>query len=173
MQANWIFNLYVFVSAANDDRRTSLLTHHLQYGSHGHSRGLFLHRLQDLHRLHGHQRFHVRYNTLFTSTHLSPFLNTISRVPCVYFFFPETSGRSLEEMDEIFAQVSGFKGAFDVVRVARELPRRYGRNGELLIAYEDTDEARDVAERRRSSVAAGAESHKDAYGTGTTYSEKA
>lgn len=59
-------------------------------------------------------------------------------VPCVYFFYPETAYRSLEEMDEIFHQSTS---VWDVVRVAREKPRRYGKNGELLIDYRDTDEA--------------------------------
>lgn len=67
---------------------------------------------------------------------------------------PETAGRSLEEMDEIFHQVHGLKGVFSVVKVAREMPRRYGKKGELLIAYDETAEARRVSERRRSSVAA-------------------
>jgi hypothetical protein len=69
-------------------------------------------------------------------------------VPSVYFFFPETAYRSLEEMDEIFHKTTN---AFDVVGVAHEMPHRYGKRGELLIDYEDTEEAR-VAERRRSSV---------------------
>lgn len=60
-------------------------------------------------------------------------------VPCVYFFFPETAYRSLEEMDSIFQKVSGWKGAFDVVHVARTEPRRYGKNGELLIAYDEAE----------------------------------
>jgi hypothetical protein len=67
---------------------------------------------------------------------------------------PETAGRSLEEMDEIFHQVHGFKGIFTAVKVAREMPRRYGKHGELLINYDETPEARRVSERRRSSVAA-------------------
>ncbi|KAK9779846.1 putative General substrate transporter [Seiridium cardinale] len=73
-------------------------------------------------------------------------------VPCVYFFYPETAGRSLEEMDEIFHDVHGPKGAFDVVHVAKTKPRRYGKKGELLINYEETPEAQHTA-RRRSSVA--------------------
>lgn len=58
-------------------------------------------------------------------------------VPVTYFCFPETRRRSLEEMDEVFAEVHGFKGVFDVVHVARTKPNRYGRNGELLIAVVD------------------------------------
>jgi hypothetical protein len=69
-------------------------------------------------------------------------------VPSVYFFFPETAGRSLEEMDEIFHKTTT---PFDVVKVAHDMPRRYGKRGELLINYADTEEARDT-ERRRSSV---------------------
>lgn len=42
-------------------------------------------------------------------------------VPTIYFFFPETGGRSLEEIDEIFLKS---KSIFDTVRVANELPKR-------------------------------------------------
>jgi sugar porter (SP) family MFS transporter len=41
--------------------------------------------------------------------------------PVVYFFCPETSNRSLEEIDEIFLQADGF---FNVVKVANSLPYR-------------------------------------------------
>lgn len=40
-------------------------------------------------------------------------------VPIIYYFFPETAGRSLEEMDKIFALS---KGMCDPVRIARLLP---------------------------------------------------
>jgi len=43
-------------------------------------------------------------------------------LPGVYFFFPETSGRSLEEVDEIFLKS---KSIFDTVRVAKALPKDY------------------------------------------------
>lgn len=69
-------------------------------------------------------------------------------VPCVYFFFPETAGRSLEEMDEIFHKTTN---PFNVVKISYELPHRYDKRGNLLIDYHDTEEHRDV-ERRRSSV---------------------
>ncbi|KIY03450.1 uncharacterized protein Z520_00141 [Fonsecaea multimorphosa CBS 102226] len=42
-------------------------------------------------------------------------------VPIIFLFFPETAGRSLEELDEIFA---ASKSIWDPVRVARKLPRR-------------------------------------------------
>lgn len=79
-------------------------------------------------------------------------------VPCVYFFFPETAGRSLEEMDEIFHDVHGVKGAFDVVKVAHNKPRRYGRKGELLINYETPGAQQ--AMRHRLSAAGGTSTEK-------------
>ena len=61
-------------------------------------------------------------------------------VPSVYFFYPETAYRSLEEMDTIFHNVSGPSAWTKVVSVARDLPRRYGKNGELLVDYQETEE---------------------------------
>ena len=40
----------------------------------------------------------------------------------MYLFYPETVGRSLEEIDEIFA---ASKSIFDPVRVAKRLPRKH------------------------------------------------
>ncbi|KAK3078663.1 hypothetical protein LTS18_006938, partial [Coniosporium uncinatum] len=48
------------------------------------------------------------------------------------------------EMDSIFQKTTSI---FNVVQRARDEPRRYGKNGELLINYEETEE-----HRRRSSV---------------------
>lgn len=67
-------------------------------------------------------------------------------VPCVYFFYPETAGRSLEEMDGIFAKCNSI---FTVVKIAKTQPKRFGKDGELLIEYDRTDMA-----RRRSSATA-------------------
>lgn len=72
-------------------------------------------------------------------------------VPSVYFFFPETAYRSLEEMDTIFQKVSGWKGAFAVIRQAEIEPRRYGKNGELLLAIDQVDEKAGT-EHRHGSV---------------------
>lgn len=69
-------------------------------------------------------------------------------VPCVYFFYPETAYRSLEEMDEIFQECHGFKGALDVVKVAKEKPQRYDEHGNLMINY-DTE----IAHRRHPAAA--------------------
>ncbi|KAJ5675153.1 uncharacterized protein N7477_005087 [Penicillium maclennaniae] len=45
-------------------------------------------------------------------------------VPTIYFFFPETAGRSLEEIDTVFEATTSI---FDAVSVANKLPRRdYG-----------------------------------------------
>ena len=38
-----------------------------------------------------------------------------------YFFFPETTGRSLEEVDEIFLKSQSI---FDTVKISLELPRQ-------------------------------------------------
>lgn len=56
-------------------------------------------------------------------------------------------------MDTIFRKT---KNIFTVVWTAKHEPRRYGKNGEVLIDYEETGEherRQSTAERRRSSVA--------------------
>lgn len=73
-------------------------------------------------------------------------------VPSVYFFFPETAYRSLEEMDTIFQKVEhGLKGALGVVKQAKIEPRRYDNNGNLLIAMEEVDDKPRVEHRSGSS----------------------
>lgn len=47
-------------------------------------------------------------------------------------------------MDSIFRKCHSY---FTVVKIARDEPRRYGKNGELLINYEETEE-----HQRRASV---------------------
>jgi hypothetical protein len=75
-------------------------------------------------------------------------------VPVVYFFYPETAYRSLEEMDTIFRKT---KNIFTVVWTAKHEPHRYGKTGEILIDYEDTGEherSKSIAERRASVASA-------------------
>lgn len=50
-------------------------------------------------------------------------------------------------MDEIFEKSTN---VFNVVSIARDTPNRYGKKGELLINYLDTEAA--AGARRRSSV---------------------
>ncbi|EGD91270.2 hypothetical protein H112_01065 [Trichophyton rubrum D6] len=76
----------------------------------------------------------IEYKTYIIFAAINAFI-----VPVVYFFYPETAYRSLEEMDSIFRKT---KSIFSVVKIARETPRRYGKNGEVLINYDETDEHR-------------------------------
>lgn len=83
-------------------------------------------------------------------------------IPVVYFFYPETAYRSLEEIDAIFRKT---KGWFDVVGTARDMPRRYGEKGELLIEYENTEEH---AARNRNVVSGHVETGVFSAEEGTT-----
>ncbi|KAG7001320.1 hypothetical protein G7Y79_00032g066730 [Physcia stellaris] len=79
-------------------------------------------------------------------------------LPVTYFLYPETAYRSLEEMDSIFRNA---KGWFSVVKIAREQPRRYGKSGELLIQYDETEE-----HARRQASVGGAGGEKGGLGRG-------
>ncbi|KAJ5172972.1 hypothetical protein N7492_005565 [Penicillium capsulatum] len=74
----------------------------------------------------------IKYRTYIIFAVINAFI-----FPIVYFFYPETAYRSLEEMDIIFQKTSS---VFSVVSVARNQPHRYGKNGELLVNYQDTEE---------------------------------
>ncbi|KFY63245.1 hypothetical protein V496_04094 [Pseudogymnoascus sp. VKM F-4515 (FW-2607)] len=82
-------------------------------------------------------------------------------VPVVYFFYPETAYRSLEEMDQIFHKS---KSCFDVVGIARDEPRMYGKHGEQLIDYKETAEHREIATKALRARGIGAE--KELYSQG-------
>ncbi|KDN36511.1 sugar transporter STL1 [Tilletiaria anomala UBC 951] len=56
-----------------------------------------------------------------------------------YFIFPETAGRSLEEMDEIFARASK-TNPFDVVLIERRTPRRYDKHGKPIALLDDVED---------------------------------
>ncbi|KAL8649287.1 MAG: hypothetical protein Q9210_004490 [Variospora velana] len=70
--------------------------------------------------------------------------------PAVWFFYPETAYRSLEEMDSIFRKCNSI---FTIVKIAKDEPQRYGKNGELLIRYEETEEHRQRQASRVSNPA--------------------
>ena len=72
-------------------------------------------------------------------------------VPIVYFCFPETNGRSLEEMDEIFAKS---KNIFDPPRIAKTLPRRQPGHGGL-----DSEKAATISLSRESENGKDAPEH--------------
>lgn len=85
----------------------------------------------------------VAFDTIGYQTYIIFAVINAFMVPSVYFFYPETAYRSLEEMDSIFHNVApGWKGVFQVVHQAKVEPRRYGKNGELLMDYSDTEEGR-------------------------------
>ncbi|QQK47222.1 Major facilitator superfamily domain, general substrate transporter [Penicillium digitatum] len=52
--------------------------------------------------------------------------------PCVYFFFPETRYRSLEELDAIFKKSTN---VFNAVTISVKEPYRYDKHGELKPEY--------------------------------------
>lgn len=55
-------------------------------------------------------------------------------------------------MDEIFHKTTSI---WNAVPIARNTPRRYGKNGELLVNYLDTEEAAGQSRRRSSVTGAG------------------
>jgi MFS family permease len=69
-------------------------------------------------------------------------------IPSVYFFFPEPKGRSLEELDVIFA--SAHHEGINPVKQAKEMPKLTGRELDVEIARYFGG---DVEEARRRSVA--------------------
>lgn len=85
----------------------------------------------------------VSFETIGSNTYVIFAVINAIMVPSVYFFFPETRLRSLEEVDSIFQAVhgQGFKGAFSVVKQAREQPHRYAADGTLLIPITEVDKA--------------------------------
>lgn len=62
----------------------------------------------------------VGFNTLKNRYYIVFAVTNFAIVPTVFFFFPETKGRTLEEINEIFVRS---KNIFDPPRVARSLPK--------------------------------------------------
>lgn len=60
-------------------------------------------------------------------------------MPVVYFFYPETANRSLEEMDIIFRKS---RSIFDTVGIAKREPHRYNADGELVIRADQIEDSR-------------------------------
>lgn len=64
----------------------------------------------------------VGFNTISYKYYIIFAVLNAAIVPVVYFFFPETNGRTLEEIDEIFLRS---KTIFDPPRLARTLPKMH------------------------------------------------
>lgn len=79
----------------------------------------------------------VAFNSIGYKTYIIFAVINFAILPVTYFFYPETAYRSLEEIDTIFEKTNSW---FSAVSVAKHQPLRYGKNGELLIDYENTDE---------------------------------
>ena len=61
-------------------------------------------------------------------------------VPIVYFLFPETGCRSLEEVDVLFHHASQTSTPWtSVVKVAKREPLWYGKDGESPFLYEQSE----------------------------------
>ncbi len=122
-------------------------------GCHDHSRIFLLHWIQNIHNLRRNVRFPLP--PLASCPFITQTLTQPSNAfifPVVYFFYPETAYRSLEEIDFIFRKTQrGWRGWFGVVKTAKNEPQRYGKHGELLIDYEATEEHA----LRSNSIAAG------------------
>ncbi|KAI0481280.1 general substrate transporter [Xylariaceae sp. FL0804] len=111
----------------------------------------------------------VAFNRIGYQTYIIFAAINAAMVPSVYFFYPETAYRSLEEMDAIFHRVGGDNEGDDqggnkggkgkglrpflaVVQAARDEPLHYGRHGELLIEHGDPDAARKVEDGEEGQV---------------------
>lgn len=57
-------------------------------------------------------------------------------VPSVYFFYPETAYRSLEEMDTIFHRTTNW---FNCVYWAKHVPHRHDKDGKLLLRVDEVE----------------------------------
>lgn len=83
----------------------------------------------------------VGFNTISYRYYIIFAVLNASIVPMVYFFFPETSGRSLEEMDEIFTQS---KSIWDPPRLARTLPRMTTETGVAVRSLSGDEKSQDA-----------------------------
>lgn len=73
-------------------------------------------------------------------------------IPCVYLFFPEAKGRSLEELDVIFASAHYEK--VNPVKMARTMPTLEGRELDVQIARYFRGDFKEARRRGVGSVRA-------------------
>lgn len=73
-------------------------------------------------------------------------------VPMIYYLYPETGGRSLEEVDLVFRAAHEKGNAwFTVVRAAKELPKWFDKNGEPTDSYGSASEKDELHTDKASS----------------------
>lgn len=74
-------------------------------------------------------------------------------VPVIYFLYPETGGRSLEEVDSVFksASESGKNPWIAVVRAAKLEPRWFDKNGDPTDSYGGGSSGSDLEKQSSSS----------------------
>ncbi|KAJ5701115.1 Sugar transporter STL1 [Penicillium malachiteum] len=93
-------------------------------------------------------------------------------IPIMYFFYPETAGRSLEEIDIIFAK--GYCEKISYVRAARELPKLTDEEVEqkaLEYGFGDPGHPEDMEKGNGRSSSSDEQNHQEEYKT-TTVEEK-
>ncbi|KAJ5726929.1 Sugar transporter STL1 [Penicillium malachiteum] len=93
-------------------------------------------------------------------------------IPIMYFFYPETAGRSLEEIDIIFAK--GYCEKISYVRAARELPKLTDEEVEqkaLEYGFGDLGHPEDMEKGNGRSSSSDEQNHQEEYNT-TTVEEK-
>lgn len=81
----------------------------------------------------------VAFNSIKWKTYIIFACINAAMVPFVYFFFPETMGRSLEDIDAIFAE-SNPRTPWDVVAIAARLPRNEQEPDMVVLEKLDEEE---------------------------------
>ena len=72
----------------------------------------------------------VAFANIHNYTYLIFAVINLLMAPASWWIFPETAGRSLEEMDDIFARSSVWN-PYDAVRIEKQTPRRYDKYGNM------------------------------------------
>ena len=108
---------------------------------------------------------HIGYRTFI----IFAVINAII-IPTVYFFYPETGCRSLEEVDVLFSHASNSSKPWtDVVRIAKKEPLWYGKDGETAFNYVQSDWHQHFAQQRHSDErSTSTDATPDSHGYGST-----
>lgn len=81
----------------------------------------------------------ISFATIGYQTYIIFAVINAAMVVTTYLIFPETAGRSLEEMSAIFEKASIYN-PYDVVRIEQRTPRRYDTKGRPLILDNNQEE---------------------------------